>query len=166
MHSTKQTDEECRAWAWDYVRGTRHCFHNYWNYNRTYGNLLDQHEQRKAQSKKGNSPEQSQIFVIRTEHAVDDWNNIDKLLGGTGATGTFDETKNNFTDSIAHGPNKTLSLDGRQNLCRALCDEIQLYKRLLNSAANLDTNMKQTSMDELLRSCPSEAHEVQDCSRL
>ena len=88
-------------------QGQRHCFHNYWNYNRTYGNLLDQHEQRKAQSKKGNSPERNQIDVIRSEHAVDDWNNIDKLLGGTAMTGTFDETRNNFTDSIAHGPNKT-----------------------------------------------------------
>ena len=76
------------------------------------------------------------LVVIRTEHPVDDWNNIDKLLGGTGTTGTSVETKNNFTDSIAHGPNKTLhvSLGGRQNLCRALCDEIQLYKRLLDDS--------------------------------
>ena len=77
--------------------------------------------------------------------------------------GTFVETKNNFAESIAHGPNKTLSLDGRKNLCRALCDEIQLYKRLLNSATNLDAKMKQASMDELLRSCPNELREVRDC---
>jgi len=161
-----ERDEHCRSWAWDYLRGVRHCWHNYWNYNRTYGELLDRHDDQQPQQ------EQSHIYVIRTEHAAEDWAAIDQLWGGTGATPKFAESKNNFTaagsadagsTTATKKPDKTLSVEGRANLCRALCEEIQMYKRLLRAAANLDADRRRISIDELLRSCPNEVRGIRGC---
>lgn len=58
--------------------------------------------------------------------------------------------------------NKTISDQGRLNLCRALCQEIQVYKMLLKTAVNLNEADVQTSLREL--NCPGELDpEPRDC---
>mmetsp|Transcript_15654 Transcript_15654/g.24118 ORF Transcript_15654/g.24118 Transcript_15654/m.24118 type:complete len:139 (-) Transcript_15654:268-684(-) len=48
-----------------------------------------------------------------------------------------------------------LSIPARQNLCRALCREIQIYKQLLQLAINLDEMDKEVSLSELEELCPN-----------
>jgi len=59
--------------------------------------------------------------------------------------------------------NRTLTAKVRMHLCNALCNEIQIYKRLLLAAENLDKVSRKESMDELLLSCPNELSEVTSC---
>ena len=51
-HASNQTVEECRAWAWDAIMGRRQCWHNYYNYNYTYGPLV---QEMKRQSSTNNN---------------------------------------------------------------------------------------------------------------
>jgi hypothetical protein len=59
--------------------------------------------------------------------------------------------------------NETLSHLGRLNLCHALCDEIQIYKKLLHLAINIDEASESQSLDELLFSCPNEIRSIRRC---
>jgi hypothetical protein len=172
-----QSQEECAAWAWDAVTGTRYCWHNYWNYNRTYGHLLEEIAARARTSRGGmEGDDHIVVYVIRSEHAVNDWNVIDRLLGGTGEDGEAMLHNNEFGDTSTSvkeegrsemkmdtRSNRTLTEKGRLNLCNALCDDIQVYKRLLLAAENLDEGIRKESIDELLLSCPNELSEVRSC---
>lgn len=89
-----------------------------------------------------------------TEHLEEDWTKINLLLGGTrsderggGEAGGSVWRKNDWTDESTIVPNKTLSAVGRLNLCRALCDEIQIYKTLLHLAVNIDDDGEKESLD-------------------
>lgn len=172
--------------AWDMVAGKRKCWHNYFNYNFTYGQLL--HEATGQQqitywnSNGSNGVEYNQnpnfhrrdrrrsnvtIYAIRTEHLEEDWTKINLMLGGSndgvGKAGLSVFRKNDWTNESTIVPNKTLSAVGRLNLCRALCEEIQIYKKLLHLAVNIDEDGKKESLDELLRSCPMESREILTC---
>jgi hypothetical protein len=50
-----------------------------------------------------------------------------------------------------------LSPLARELVCEALCDEIQVYKRILRRAVNLAKADVRESLDELRRACPREA---------
>jgi hypothetical protein len=50
-----------------------------------------------------------------------------------------------------------LSTESQDNICRALCTEIQVYKQLLARAENLDRDQYATSMRELREACPDQA---------
>lgn len=177
QHTVNQTMEECRSWAWDGIRGKRKCWHNYYNYNFTYGNLVRYMEGYNSKTKRSKNMIKKQIFIIRTEHANEDWNNIDIMLGGDGTsiipqTNKFShrhleriKTYEHWGFPIKDGtpPNKTLSVSGRLNLCHALCEEIQIYKKLLFWALNLDEQSRRQSLDELLVSCPNESRLVREC---
>lgn len=80
-NSYSSSHDECTAWAWGIATGKIHCWHNFWNYNRTYGTLLGT---------------QKEIFAIRTEHTWDDWVGIDRMLGGTGKLEKLPDSKNDF----------------------------------------------------------------------
>lgn len=96
------------------------------------------------------------MLVIRNEHIVDDWNSIEGMLGG----------HNNVMDpsllpaNNVHNKNSTdlyLSEDSRFALCKALCNEIQVYKAILRSALNLMEEDVHISLEELRLQCPVEA---------
>jgi hypothetical protein len=101
-------------------------------------------------------PENARILVIRNEHIVDDYNSIESMLGG----------KKDALDSSllpvnnSHETNSTdlyLSDESIVALCRALCNEIQMYKTILHRAENFNADDLQTSMDELEKKCPKES---------
>jgi hypothetical protein len=57
----------------------------------------------------------------------------------------------------AADPRRYLSDRARTLLCAALCDEIQVYKRILRRAVNLRESDVQESLAELRETCPLEA---------
>mmetsp|Transcript_5027 Transcript_5027/g.14274 ORF Transcript_5027/g.14274 Transcript_5027/m.14274 type:complete len:344 (-) Transcript_5027:227-1258(-) len=148
-HHLNQSQEECAAWAWDAVTGTRHCWHNYFNYNRTYGPLLSARKD---------------VFAIRSEHLWSDLTNLEVMFGGDGRLIPFE--KNHFAATSKHSPqqNREMSEEGRLRLCRALCNEIQIYKKLLHMAENLCPAERAESLAELIETCPNEEKHARQCS--
>jgi hypothetical protein len=94
------------------------------------------------------------IAVIRTEHLEEDWNGLEKgLLSGSPTIDVKFPRKN---ASPKRSQDLELSERARQNLCDALCEEIQVYKKLLHRSVNLDAEAIQVSLNELKESCPVE----------
>ena len=52
-----------------------------------------------------------------------------------------------------------MSDDSKTALCAVLCNEIQIYKELIRGAINLNDDDMEQSIEELRRTCPSEAIE-------
>ena len=50
-----------------------------------------------------------------------------------------------------------LSDDSKSALCRALCNEIQVYKQIIRSAINLNDADVQDALEKLMEVCPKEA---------
>lgn len=100
-------------------------------------------------------PENAKLLVIRNEHIVDDWNSIEYLLGGR--KDVMDSSL--LPENNVHGKNSTdlyLSPDSRMALCKALCNEIQVYKTILRRAVNFIEEDVQISFQELRLQCPIE----------
>jgi len=60
----------------------------------------------------------------------------------------------------AHAKNETelyLSPRSKEVLCNVLCNEIQVYKEIINKALNLDEEEIQEAIDNLAESCPQQA---------
>ena len=159
--------DSCPDLARDMVAGKRMCWHNTYNYNFTYGPLV--HGTKKSGDRR------IAIYAIRTEHLEEDWSAIDRILGG-GRGESDDDSKNgaalhdavasprkNSWNETASFPDKTLSVKGRSNLCRVLCDEIQIYKGLLRLAININEEHENESLEELLHTCPEETREIREC---
>ena len=102
------------------------------------------------------------IIVLRTEQLEQDWRSIEvDVLNGPEP---FDKS---FTFPHKHASAKEerdlyLSEESTRNICRALCEEIQVYKRILIRAENLDENDFVESMKVLAQHCPVQA-ESSDC---
>jgi len=98
---------------------------------------------------------------------VDDWNSIEHLIGGAdsilGANQTVllhqnkhvtpnsTENQTNFVDE------KYLSDESRALICEKLCNEIQVYRKILTVSVNLNIEQVHQSMKEVAMSCPNEA---------
>jgi hypothetical protein len=88
------------------------------------------------------------------------------MLGGTGELEEPTATqKNNFSVATTKKqPDKNMDAAGRTHLCMALCQEIQIYKRLLLLSKNLCAEDRAQSIAELIRTCPNEIEDVRDCA--
>lgn len=96
----------------------------------------------------------SKILVVRTEHMEDDWNTAERAIGGE------KHVDLNIPHLNTHSKNTwdmQLSEKSQVLLCDALCEEIQIYKRLLREAVNLNKHDYAQSMAELKESCPRQA---------
>jgi hypothetical protein len=137
--------DACAALARGAATGTRNCFHNYWNYERTYAPLL-----------KSTRPQAREMFALRTEHLNSDWQQLNALLEGnaTSRAVPFPGRQNSYAKPVPH------SLDpaspATRNLCAVLCREIQVYKTLLAAALNLRSTDRAESLEELAGFCPVE----------
>lgn len=101
-------------------------------------------------------PTDAKILVIRNEHIVEDYNGIERMLGGR------DDVMNPslLPENNVHGKNATdlyLSDESKRVLCKTICNEILFYKQTLRSAANLRNKDVQLSLEELEAICPEEA---------
>ena len=118
------------------------------------------------------------MLAIRQEHLAEDWDKLEEAFGTAvnhhpphredesplmvmNATVRFKTLSWNAHQNImkqqgtssSTGPLLELSEKGRLNLCAALRDEIQAYKRLLLLAENLDVDQVRESLEEVVASC-------------
>jgi hypothetical protein len=108
------------------------------------------------------------LLAIRTNHM-----NLDLVhLQGLLHTGMVPDIVNVTSTDVVQVQNKgktTVTNDGMSaeayaNACQVLCQEIQVYKRFLYRAENLDDQMVRESIHELQTICPAEGLEVRrDC---
>eukprot|EP00804_Cyclotella_cryptica_P028033 CCRYP_003894-RA/>CCRYP_003894-RA protein AED:0.00 eAED:0.00 QI:171/-1/1/1/-1/1/1/2577/1135 len=135
---------ECRQRALGAIDGTGH-----------YGTQMYYNYQYYAEG----IPKGANVLVIRTEHLVDDWNSAESMVGGVTNILGPDQTTLVFTNVNGHSAPETkeLSDESRFLLCEKLCNEIQVYKKILNVAVNLSEEQRQQSFEELKVSCPREA---------
>jgi hypothetical protein len=132
----------CSRRAWRAMTGlVGYSRHNKFNYGYYYNRV----------------PRNARIAVIRTEHLEADWSSLEvKLFNGkplNKSAGYF-KRKN---QSQKLDEDLLLTVESRLNLCKALCEEIQLYKKLLSQAENLTPEDVQESLTELKSSCPYQA---------
>lgn len=118
--------------------------HNYFNYEYYYDKVLKNARSRNPR-----------IMVIRTEHLEEDWSSVEtKVLGGPPLSNNFTFTHKNKTPKLME--DLTIDDESRQNICQALCNEIQVYKKILQNAENLSKSAYAQSMHELAEYCPLE----------
>eukprot|EP00547_Thalassionema_nitzschioides_P001609 CAMPEP_0194210358 /NCGR_PEP_ID=MMETSP0156-20130528/8174_1 /TAXON_ID=33649 /ORGANISM="Thalassionema nitzschioides, Strain L26-B" /LENGTH=400 /DNA_ID=CAMNT_0038937689 /DNA_START=48 /DNA_END=1250 /DNA_ORIENTATION=- len=113
------------------------------------------------------------IYVVRQENMEKDLNSINAAFGGSPTSFTekignyphFWDYKTNTAKSVDSLPytDRTLSPEGMSNLCWILCDEIQVYKQVLQQAKNLERDQLEDSMKKLAQHCPKEAAEDYRC---
>jgi hypothetical protein len=163
--SLTKAAQGCQELAWDVARGEVQCFmHNAMGYGYYVDQMKALHKPNRTYT----------MLAIRTEHLTDDWDTLEEAFGGddsktdnatvTGAT-RFATTAGTVRKRNSNGNGEEhLSLQGRLNLCSALCEEIQVYKRLLKTAVNLSPYQVEESLIELITSCPKETREVRDCT--
>jgi hypothetical protein len=132
----------CKQRAYNAVRGLEiFGYHLHFNYRYYTNEALGDDRSKKA-------------VLIRNEHLKADWDSIEALLGGKPGGVVF--PVHNKAQNKESGDDY-LSDRSRHLLCHALCDEIQVYKSLLERAVNLTPEQVLTSMQELSVSCPNEA---------
>jgi hypothetical protein len=121
-------------------------YHNSWNYD-WYAHRIFNNRHLK----------ESDLFALRVEHLEQDWSTVDKMLGGDGSVPATLASKQNSADikPLTISNHNTTDI-GTLNLCRALCDEIQVYKQLLLRSVNLSPADVRESIAELRESCPEE----------
>lgn len=133
-------EEECRHWAWAYTQGYQSgTFHNMYNLDWYSAPALE---------------EGKEIFALRVEHLDQDWTTVDRILGGTGALPEQMHLNDANDNSKILIHNTTLSREGYLNMCKVMCEEIQVYKRVLTGAKNLQAVDVRASLDEL--DCPDD----------
>ena len=106
--------------------------------------------------------------MTRTEYLVDDWISIDALLGGHDRIDEFphQNTLNKVLEkwhAKAFDNDMFLSEEAQLYLCQALSDEIQVYKRFLKLAVNINVTQLNDSMENLREYCPAEA-DAEECA--
>ena len=133
------TSKVCRQRALSVIDGTGHYgTQMYYNYQYYVEGL----------------PKDAEIIAIRSEHLIEDWNSAESLIGGVENILSPDQTilTNDVSPEV-----ETLSDASKRLLCEKLCNEIQVYKKVLTVAMNLNTKQKEKSFEELKSSCPKEA---------
>jgi hypothetical protein len=142
----------CAKRAWNAITGkVGYEYHNFYNY-RYYRDWVD-HVM---------GPTNYTILVIRSEHLEEDWSRLEELYthnhqqGSTNMIVDKGKQRDDYFATVQrHKTNSSLlSPDSYLNLCRALCQEIQIYSFLLKRAINLTPQQLEQSMDELHAKCP------------
>jgi len=152
-----KANETCRQIANDAIRGVnlRYGDHLWFNYAYYANETID-------------VTNDTKVVVTRTEYLVDDWNSIEALLGGHDRIDEFphQNTLNKVLENWhakAFDNDKYLSEEAQRYLCQALCDEIQVYKRFLKLAVNINVTQLNDSMENLREYCPAEA-DAEECA--
>lgn len=151
----------CSRRAFRAITGiTGYIDHNKYNYEYYYKKVLYNHI---MNNKKINKlPELQQlpqlsnprIVVIRTEHLEYDWNSIEYNILQSNHTlpNYFTFTHKNRSPKLLE--DLYINEDSKQNICNALCNEIQYYKQILLDANNLNKKDYIIAMKELEIDCP------------
>lgn len=97
------------------------------------------------------------LVVIRNEHLTEDWNALEEGLSGRSNIMKDDFIPQLNANTQTNEDDLYISDESLGILCIALCNEIQVYKKILLKAENLDDAQVQQSLDELMLKCPVEA---------
>jgi len=133
---------ECSRVAWRAVTGSQgYRTHNKMNYGYYWRKI----------------PKNARIAAIRTEHLEQDWSSVERvsLQSQLPANTSYSFGKRNQSSKTKK--DRYLSETARQNLCKGLCEEIQIYKMILRKAENLSPDDVVTSIKELAQNCPVQA---------
>jgi len=107
-------------------------------------------------------PSDSKILTIRNEHIEEDIRSIENSFGcheQERLALAKSMNKNTWSDQVdLHLSEESISI-----LCKALCNEIQIYKKILYRALNISPDQLRMSMMDLEAKCPEEAI-AEDCS--
>jgi hypothetical protein len=107
-------------------------------------------------------PSDSKILTIRNEHIEEDIRSIENLFG------CHEQERLVLAKSVNQNiwsdqSDLYLSDESISILCQALCNEIQIYKKILHQALNMSPDQLRVSLMELEAKCPNEAI-AEDCS--
>ena len=137
------TSETCKERAINSLQGTAlHGSHLYFNYQYYYESV----------------PQDAPILVIRNEHLVEDWNNIEGFMGGKKERLNSEQSVPKENSYQYSEDDLYISDESQSALCHVLCNEIQIYKKILLLAQNLNHDEIQVSMAELEAKCPNETN--------
>merc|ERR1719273_781573 len=99
-------------------------------------------------------------MVLRTENFLKDWQSMINSVFGEEAVNVHDEMNTQITHrehKAVKITSKYISQKGLKNLCYYLCNEIQLYRKLITEAVNLSRTDKTISLEAIRKTCPREA---------
>jgi hypothetical protein len=154
----KPVDMTCPERAWAAILGVRaFSYHEWYNYEYYWTGM---HNHGYNNNNNNNNTNQS-LKVLRTEHLQEDWATI--------STETLfrpvNRRKSNQTSTTTSTTIMQLldNKEAMENLCRALCPEIQIYKEILQHADNLDDAQHRESIQEVQALCPFETVAVREC---
>lgn len=168
-------DMTCPERAWAAILGARpFSYHEWYNYE-YYWTGLQNHQSLLASDKKNHRPGDTgrTVKILRSEHLSEDWSRISSeplfrhvnqgpktttTAAASAAAAASDNKKNQTRIGSSF-----LSEEAMQNLCRALCPEIQFYKRFL-LVGNLNQEQIHESIQELSLLCPMETIHLRNCS--
>lgn len=133
----------CKQLAFQAVRGSTYVApsHFYYNYQYYFYGI----------------PSNSSIVVIRNEYLKEDWNALEESLSGRTDAMSKDTIPKVNQNTWTNQDDLFISDESLGILCKALCNEIQVYKQILLLAQNLNQGQVQASLDALEVKCPTEA---------
>ncbi|CAJ1929376.1 unnamed protein product [Cylindrotheca closterium] len=170
MNGTDPKKEECIQLAKKCLRGDVPCYaHNFFNYETYLEELLlwkglaDAVNVTNATHFSDPTPRDVSINLIRTRDVLGDLNSTIKLWSGhpmMNETAGLYTVMNTIQGQTGKQTNKTLSTEERGTLCRFICVELVVYKKILGVADNLKTEDVQEEYDDLDKSCGFNVDEV------
>jgi hypothetical protein len=141
----------------DHGNATRHCKNLAQNAIRGKGWIAPSHFYYNYQYYFEGIPENSPIIVIRNEYLNDDWNALEEGISGRNDI-MNEETMPTVNANAVSQEDLYISDESLDILCQALCNEIQVYKKILSLAQNLRQDQIMDSYDALALKCPVEAN--------
>jgi len=93
------------------------------------------------------------VLVVRTEFLWDDIKDIDMMLGGKGTFGEIEGSRDSHGSEQYKRSNKTLSVADYGSLCCALMQEMDIYRRLVELAVNLDEDATKATIASTAQKC-------------
>ena len=190
LPTTDTTTSWCQTLAWKVATGQRLCYgHNalnfqfYWKLMKELEPALEDNVEDNPSITDGISSEQptvpsssssfnkpignqtrARIVSIRTEHLASDWDVLEAMFGGMSSNISGQERFEMKRNKTPPRPALQFVDDaGRQNLCTALCPEMQVYKILLQRSFNLQPADIATSLQEVQAVCPNETIAIRSC---
>ena len=143
--------DRCKAWARESLQGREGGSRDgpdHWYYNYQY--YLE------------GIPSDAKLLTVRNEHIEEDVRSIEDLFDCPEEERLTLSNRMN-TNTWADQDDMYLSADSTYLLCDALCNEIQIYKEILDRSLNLSQDQLQDSLTELVAKCPREAM-TEECS--
>ena len=107
-------------------------------------------------------PSDSKVIVIRNEHIEEDIRSIEHLFS-CNEKERLELAASMNTNTWSDQEDLYLSSESISILCQALCNEIQVYKKILYQALNMSQDQLRVSWRELEAKCPIQAR-AEECS--